>query len=58
VADFNVRIRSIPDVLIARLLGMERFEFFEAEEGTRGDIHASFTTPVEGEAPDSPAERE
>jgi LemA protein len=55
VAEFNVRIRSIPDVLIARILGLDRFEFFEAEEGTRGDVHASFASPGAAEPPEPPA---
>jgi LemA protein len=32
VAVFNARIRSVPDVLIARVCGFQPFEFFEAEE--------------------------
>jgi len=32
VAVFNARIRSVPDVLIARVFGFSPFEFFEAEE--------------------------
>jgi LemA protein len=41
-AEFNTRIRSIPDVAIARLAGSGRFEFFEAEEGTEADVRFSF----------------
>lgn len=41
-AEFNTRIRSVPDVVVARLAGFERFEFFEAEEGTRADVRFSF----------------
>lgn len=32
VAEFNARIRSVPDVLIARVYGFQPFDFFEAEE--------------------------
>jgi LemA protein len=33
VAEFNARIKSVPDVLIARVYGFQPFEFFEADEG-------------------------
>lgn len=52
-AEFNTRIRSIPDVAIASLAGFERFEFFEAEEETREDVRFSFapeTGPASGES--------
>ena len=52
-AEFNTRIRSIPDVAIASLVGFERFEFFEAEEETREDVRFSFapgTGPASGES--------
>ena len=42
VTQFNIQIREIPDVLIARMLGLQRFEFFEAEEGTRDDVEVRF----------------
>lgn len=42
VASFNIRIRSIPDILIARMLGFTRFEFFEEGEETREDVQVSF----------------
>ena len=44
-AEFNTRIRSIPDVAIARLARLERCEFFEPEEGTTEDVRFSL---VEG----------
>lgn len=46
-ADFNTRIMSIPDVVIARMLGFKRFEFFEAEEEARQDVRVSFAPPAE-----------
>lgn len=52
-AEFNTRIRSIPDVAIASLAGFERFEFFEAEEETREDVSFSFAPeagPASGES--------
>ena len=44
-AEFNTRIRSIPDVAIARLARLQRCEFFEPEEGTTEDVRFSI---VEG----------
>ncbi len=46
-AQFNIQIRSIPDVLIARMLGLERFEFFEEDEAASEDLRVSFATPSE-----------
>lgn len=54
VAEFNTRIMSIPDVIIARMFGFQRFEFFETDEEAREDVQVSFT-PV-GEPP-PPLER-
>jgi len=44
VAQFNIRIRSIPDILIARMLGLERFEFFEEDEDADEELRVSFST--------------
>jgi LemA protein len=41
-ASFNIQIRSIPDILIARMLRFERYEFFEEGEKTRDDVQVSF----------------
>lgn len=54
VAEFNTRIMSIPDVIIARMFGFQRFEFFETDEEARENVQVSFT-PV-GEPP-PPLER-
>ncbi len=43
-ARFNILIRSIPDVLIARALGLERFEFFEEDEEASEDLRVSFAS--------------
>jgi len=51
-AEFNARIRSVPDIAVASIMKLERFEFFEAEEEMREDVSVSFTPP--GEIP--PAE--
>jgi LemA protein len=42
VAEFNIRIRAVPDILVARMLRLERFEFFEAQEDTREDVRVRF----------------
>lgn len=44
VAQFNIRIRSIPDILIARMLGLERFEFFEEDEDADEELQVSFAS--------------
>lgn len=46
-AQFNIQIRSIPDILIARMLGLERFEFFEEDEEAREDLQVSFASSSE-----------
>jgi LemA protein len=43
VAVFNVRLRSVPDVLIARVYGFQPFEFFEAEEDAPSAIRVELT---------------
>jgi LemA protein len=53
VAEFNTRIISIPDVIIARMLGFQRFEFFEAEEQAREDVQVSFAPPAETSSSES-----
>lgn len=53
VAEFNTRIISIPDVIIARMLGFQRFEFFEAEEQAREDVQVSFALPAETSSSES-----
>lgn len=54
VAEFNTRIMSIPDIIIARMLSFQRFDFFEAEEDTREDLKVSFTKPVGQASPEPP----
>jgi len=44
VAQFNIRIRSIPDILIASMLGLERFEFFEEGQDADEELRVSFTS--------------
>jgi LemA protein len=38
----NVRIEQIPDVVLARLMGLQARELFEAPAGDRGDVEISF----------------
>ncbi len=45
VAEFNIRIRTIPDILIARMLSLDRFEFFEEDEETIGEPRVDFGSP-------------
>lgn len=56
VARFNIQIRAIPDVLIARMLRMERFDFFEADEGVREDVQVRFGSPLAAAASGAAAE--
>ncbi len=58
VTGFNIQIREIPDILIARMLGMQRFEFFEAEEGTRDDVQVRFPQSDRTVAAGTPAQEE
>lgn len=56
-AEFNIRIRAVPDILVARMLRLERFAFFEAEEETREDVPVRFSSRVVGTPPEaSPVE--
>jgi LemA protein len=54
VADFNTRIMSIPDVVIAGMFGFKRFDFFEVEEEAREDVHVNFAPPVGQPSPKPP----
>jgi len=42
-AQFNIQIRSIPDILIARMLALERFEFFEEDQDPNEEVRVSFS---------------
>lgn len=44
VLDYNTKIESFPQVLIAGSLGFQTSEFFEAEEEARADVRVSFTS--------------
>lgn len=57
-AEFNARIQSIPEVLVARLARFERFDFFEAEAEDREDVEVSFgAETAEGPTPEAPPEQ-
>ena len=56
-ASFNIRIRSIPDILIARMLGFDRFEFFEESEETREDVQVRFA-PANARGPTGGPQKE
>jgi len=51
VTDFNARILVFPSVVIARLMNLQPFDFFEAEEEARQDVKVSFDTSPPAGAP-------
>ena len=54
-SDYNTRIQTFPNAVIAGMFGFQPFEFFEAEEGAREVPHVSFAPPSPA-APPPPAE--
>ena len=48
VLDYNTRLETFPDTLIARNFGFQPVEFFEGDDKDKADIRVSF-------APRSPA---
>jgi LemA protein len=58
VSEFNIQIRAIPDIAIARMLRLQRFEFFDAEEGGREEVRVKFALPGAAAAPESPTAKE
>lgn len=44
VLDYNTKIQSFPQLLIADSMGFQVSEFFEAEEEAREDVRVSFAT--------------
>jgi LemA protein len=46
VTDFNTKIQVFPNVLMANMMGFQRFEFFQAEEEAREDVRVSFGPPA------------
>ena len=53
-SDYNARIQTFPNAIIAGMFGFQPFEFFEAEEEAREVPHVSFAPPAA--APPPPAE--
>ena len=47
VADFNIRIQRVPDIMVARMLRLERVEFFDAEEDGRAEPGVRFSRSIE-----------
>ncbi len=45
VLDYNTRIQTFPNVLIARNMGFQEMEFFEAEEEARQEVRVDFRSP-------------
>ncbi len=42
VRDYNVKLQTFPNLLVAGPFGFKGAEFFEAEEAARGDVKVSF----------------
>ena len=45
VMNYNTRIQTFPNVMMAGMFGFERFEFFEVEEEARAVPEVSFSQP-------------
>jgi LemA protein len=54
VSDYNTRIQTFPNVMVANMFGFQRFEFFEAEEEAREVPEVSFVPPPAPAAPATP----
>lgn len=53
VLDYNTRLETLPDSIVASTFGFAPMEFFEADEAERADVRVSFTTT--NAAPEPPA---
>jgi LemA protein len=53
VLDYNTRIETYPDVILARNFGFTAAEFFETDGGGRAEVHVSFDRSTSG--PQQPA---
>ena len=51
VLDYNTRIDTYPDALIARNFGFAPAEFFEAEDSGRAEVNVSFARQAGGREP-------
>jgi LemA protein len=54
VSDYNARIQTFPNVVIANMFGFKPFDFFEAEEEAREVPEVSFAPPPTPAAPARP----
>ena len=45
VSEYNTRIQTVPNVIVANMFGFQPFEFFEAEEEAREVPEVSFAPP-------------
>ncbi|MFL6281492.1 MAG: LemA family protein [Vicinamibacterales bacterium] len=53
VLDYNTRIETYPDAILARSFAFASAEFFETDGGGRAEVHVSFDRPAAG--PQQPA---
>jgi LemA protein len=53
VSDYNARIQTFPNVMVANMFGFQPFEFFEAEEEEREVPQVSFAPPSAAAPPAS-----
>jgi LemA protein len=53
-SDYNARIQTFPNAIIAGMFGFQPFEFFEAEEEAREVPEVSFAPPSTPSAPATP----
>ncbi len=44
VRDFNTKIQTFPNVILARQMGFKEANYFEAEEASRADVRVSFSS--------------
>ncbi len=51
VMDYNTKIQVFPNVMLANSFGFRPYEFFEAEEEAREDVHVSFARAGAPSAP-------
>jgi LemA protein len=59
VSEYNTRIQTVPNVVVANMFGFRPFEFFEAEEEAREVPEVSFAPPPAAppEPPAPPSEK-
>jgi LemA protein len=55
VLDYNTRLETVPDSIVASMFAFAPAEFFEADETERADIRVRFTAADAAPAPGPPA---